>query len=148
MKKPILALVLASMAAGTTLAALADETNPAIVHRQGIYKTMAGHMTAMKSILFLGFEAPQDLSFHAQGILDSFMHMGNSYPPGSDKGETKAKPEIWSQPEKVKQRAMDAVGAAKDLVAATSGSDKKVMVTAFKTMGEKCKACHDDFRKE
>ncbi|MBF0164384.1 MAG: cytochrome c [Magnetococcales bacterium] len=148
MKKIILALAVASVTAVSALSALAEESNPAIVHRQGIYKTMAGHMTAMKSILFLGFEAPADLAFHAQGILDGFGHMGNAYPPGSDKGETKAKPEIWTQPDKVKQRAMDAVGAAKALVAATAGTDKGATIAAFKSMGEKCKACHDDFRKE
>ncbi|MBF0295895.1 MAG: cytochrome c [Magnetococcales bacterium] len=148
MKKLVLAIAAASVTAVTALSGFADETNPAIVHRQGIYKTMAGHMTAMKSILFLGFDAPADIPFHAQGILDGFGHMGNSYPPGSDKGETKAKPEIWTQPDKVKQRAMDAVAAAKELVKAASGTDKGATIAAFKTMGEKCKACHDDFRKE
>ncbi|MEO5334987.1 MAG: cytochrome c [Magnetococcus sp. YQC-5] len=148
MKKILLAIAVAGVTVAASHVALAEETNPAIVHRQGIYKSMAGHMTAMKSILFLGFDAPADLPFHAQGILDAFGHMGNSYPPGSDKGETKAKPEIWTQPDKVKQRAMDGVAAAKALVAAASGSDKGATVAAFKAMGEKCKACHDDFRKE
>ncbi|MEO5347255.1 MAG: cytochrome c [Magnetococcus sp. YQC-9] len=148
MKKIALAIAAASVSVVSTFGAFAEETNPAIVHRQGIYKSMAGHMTAMKSILFLGFDAPADLTFHAQGILDGFGHMGNSYPPGSDKGETKAKPEIWTQPEKVKQRATDAVAAAKALLAASSGTDKGATIAAFKSMGEKCKACHDDFRKE
>ncbi|MBF0614172.1 MAG: cytochrome c [Magnetococcales bacterium] len=148
MKKIVFAMVLASVTTVGAWSASAEETNPAIVHRQGIYKIMAGHMTAMKSILFLGFAAPADLNFHAQGVLSAFEHMGNSYPPGSDKGETKAKPEIWTQPDKVKQRATDAVTAAKALVAATTGTDKGATVAAFKTMGEKCKACHDDFRKE
>ncbi|MBF0418132.1 MAG: cytochrome c [Magnetococcales bacterium] len=148
MKKFVLAMAVASVTTVSAFAALAEESNPAIVHRHGIYKIMAGHMTAMKSILFLGFEAPADLAFHAQGILDAFGHMGNSYPPGSDKGETKAKPEIWTQPDKLKQRATEAVDAAKALVAATAGTDKKATIAAFKGMGEKCKACHDDFRKE
>lgn len=148
MKKLILSFALTGIITSGSFSSFAEESNPAIVHRQGIYKSMAGHMTALKSILFLGFEAPADLSFHAQGILDGFNHMGNSYPPGSDKGETKAKPEIWTQPDKVKQRAQDAVSAAKELVKSASGADKGATITAFKAMGEKCKACHDDFRKE
>lgn len=65
----------------------AEESNPAIVHRQAIYDIVGGHMKAIKSILMLEFDASKDLTFHAQGVVDGFSHMGNSFPPGSDKGK-------------------------------------------------------------
>jgi cytochrome c556 len=125
-----------------------DETNPAIVHRQAIYKLASGHMNAIKSILLLGFEAPADTVFHAQGIVDAFSHMGNSYPPGSDKGDTEAKPVIWTEMEKFKQLGQQSFTAATALVAASQTGDKAATLDAFKKLGATCKACHNDFRKD
>ncbi len=68
--------------------------------------------------------------------------------PGSDKGDTKAKPEIWSNEAKFKtaaetvDKAVDALG-----VAAKAGSLDQVKV-AFGDVGKACKGCHDEFRKE
>ncbi|MBF0153093.1 MAG: cytochrome c [Magnetococcales bacterium] len=146
MKKIILSLAIVAALSGTMAPLGAEESNPAIVHRQAILDTVGGHMKAIKSILVLGFDAPQDVAFHAQGIVDGFSHMGNSFPPGSDKGETKAKPEIWTQGDKFKQHNGNALKAANDLVGASKGSDKQAILAAFKKMGEACKACHDDFK--
>jgi cytochrome c556 len=148
MKKTVLALSLVASCMAVSLPAFADESNPAIVHRQGIYQIAGGHMTAIKSILFLGFEAPQDVTFHAQSLLDAFAHMGNSYPPGSDQGETKAKPEIWQNFDKVKDLAKNTREAASKLVEVSKGGDKEATMVAFKQLGGTCKACHDDFRKK
>jgi cytochrome c556 len=145
-----LVLAAATLITSATVPAIAtaDETNPAIVHRQGIYKIAGGHMNAIKSILFLGFDAPQDVKYHASAMVDGFMHMGNSYPEGSDFGETKAKEEIWSDMDGFKQRGKEMMMAAKALVAAAEGGDKGEMIGAFKELGGKCKACHDDYRKK
>ncbi|MCL6414128.1 cytochrome c [Aestuariirhabdus sp. Z084] len=130
----------------TPITTQADETNPNIVHRQGIYKIAGGHMTSLKSILALGFEAPADVSFHAQGIMDAFSHMGNSFPPGSDKGQTRARKEIWEDMDTFKQRGKDAYAAAQAL--RDSAGDRSAELGAFKKMAKACKACHDDFRKK
>ncbi|MBF0137410.1 MAG: cytochrome c [Magnetococcus sp. DMHC-1] len=146
MKKTIYSLAIVATFLSSSAPLLAEESNPAIVHRQGIYGIAGGHMKALKSILLLDFAAPKDLTFHAQGIVDGFSHMGNSFPPGSDKGETKAKPEIWTNNDKFKQLGKNAFEAANELVKATQGSDKQVTLAAFKKLGEACKACHDDFK--
>lgn len=124
----------------------AEESNPSIIHRQGIYGAVGGHMKAIKSILLLEFDAAKDVTFHAQGIVDAFTHMGNSFPPGSDKGETKAKPEIWTDKDKFAQLGKNAFGAANELLKAAQGGDKQITLAAFKKLGETCKSCHDDFK--
>lgn len=124
----------------------AEESNPAIVHRQAIYDIVGGHMKAIKSILMLEFDASKDLTFHAQGVVDGFSHMGNSFPPGSDKGETKAKPEIWSNKDKFDQLGKNAFAAANELLKATQGGDKQTTQAALKKTWEACKACHEDFK--
>ncbi len=66
--------------------------------------------------------------------------------PGTDKGETRAKAEIWSD----KARFDDLAGKmqaemAKLAVTAKSG-DLDAIKTAVNATGGACKACHDDFR--
>jgi cytochrome c556 len=146
MKKYLAAAGLAVLIASPVVA---DETNPNIVHRQGIYKIAAGHMTAMKSIIALGFEQAADhLSWHATGLKDAFAHHKDAYPPGTDKGETKAKPEIWTKNDEFKAAGKKAMEAVDKLVAATQGTDKAAIAGAFKDVGAACKACHEDFKKD
>jgi cytochrome c556 len=67
---------------------------------------------------------------------------------GTDKGETRAKPEIWKEPAKFKEYA-DKMQAemAKLAVAAKTGSLDSIK-TAVSATGDSCKTCHDDFRKK
>ncbi|RRJ82723.1 c-type cytochrome [Aestuariirhabdus litorea] len=144
--RPLVLGLCASTLLMSPVALQAAENNPNIVHRQGIMKIVGGHMGALKSILVLGFDAPQDVSYHAQGMMDALSHMGNSFPPGSDKGETKARKEIWEDMDTFKQRGKDLRMALEALNA--SANDKGAALDAFKKVGKACKSCHDDFRKK
>lgn len=66
--------------------------------------------------------------------------------PGSDKGETKAKAEVWSDAagfEKKRAAMSEAMGK---LGEAGKGGDQGAIKTAFGAVGQSCKACHDDYR--
>ena len=66
--------------------------------------------------------------------------------PGTDKGDTKAKPEIWAEKAKFDDYANKLEAElAKLTVAAKSGSLDSVKA-ATNAVGGACKACHDDFR--
>lgn len=69
------------------------------------------------------------------------------FTPGSDKGKTDAKPEIWSKPAEFKAAAdkhKAEVAKLKATAAKASGiNDVKVQ---FGAMQQTCKACHDQFR--
>ncbi|HLO75036.1 MAG TPA: cytochrome c [Magnetospirillum sp.] len=147
MKK--LVLLAAALASVSTIAATAqaDETNPSIVHRQGIYKVVAGHMAGLKSGLFLK-GSTENLVWDAESIVAAFQHMGDAYPEGSDKGETKAKANIWTDRAKFQEAGKKSYGAAVALVEATKAGDQAKSVEAFKALGGTCKACHEEFRKD
>jgi len=67
---------------------------------------------------------------------------------GSDKGDTKAKPEIWSDKAKFNAAADKVqVEMAKLAVVAKGGNIDAIKAQVGATGGA-CKACHDDFRKE
>lgn len=143
-------VMLAAAAASLTVAAVtaqAEETNPAIVHRQAIYKIVSGHMQDLKAGLFLK-GGSDNLAWDAESIVAAFQHMGNAYPEGSDKGETKAKANIWTEREKFQEAGKKAYGAAVALVEATKAGDQAKSAEAFKALGGACKACHEDFRKD
>ena len=67
---------------------------------------------------------------------------------GTDKGDTRAKPEIWKEPAKFKEYS-DKLTAemAKLSVAAKSGNLDSVK-TAVGAVGGSCKSCHDAYRKD
>lgn len=129
----------------------AEEENPYIIHRQAIYKIADGHMQALKSIIFLGHPARQDIKFHATQMLDAFKHHGNAYPVGSNSGETRAKTEIWSKPKEYKQKAKEMGAAINEMIELSqldSDVDQDAATRALVKMGKGCKGCHDDFRKK
>jgi cytochrome c556 len=67
---------------------------------------------------------------------------------GSDKGNTKAKPEIWTQKDKFAANvAKSQEDVAKLVVAGKSGNQDQIKA-AVGGVGQSCKACHDEFRKE
>ena len=68
--------------------------------------------------------------------------------PGTDKGETRAEPRIWTETDKFNAAATKMQEEmAKLNVAAKSGDLDKIKAAVGDT-GKSCKACHDNYRKE
>ena len=67
---------------------------------------------------------------------------------GSDKGDTKAKAEIWSDNAKFKDASEKMNGEMVKLAAAARTGNLDAIKTAVGATGGSCKACHDAFRKE
>ncbi|MCU0804870.1 MAG: cytochrome c [Burkholderiales bacterium] len=68
---------------------------------------------------------------------------------GTDKGDTRALPVIWTDTAKFK-RYQDDLGAAtaKLLNAAKAGGGADALKGPFGEVAQTCKGCHDDFRKD
>jgi cytochrome c556 len=66
--------------------------------------------------------------------------------PGTDKGNTKAKPEIWTDNEKFKTASENMQKAMETLLVAARAGNLDQVKAAFGDTGKACKACHDDFR--
>lgn len=69
-----------------------------------------------------------------------------AFGPGTDKGNTKAKPEIWTDQAKFKESADKLVAESAKLAAATKTGNLDAVKTAFAATAGTCKACHDAFR--
>jgi cytochrome c556 len=70
----------------------------------------------------------------------------NMFPRGSDEGDTKALPAIWSEPERFKAAYDAAAAAMSSLVAAASQSERGSFGAAVGRMAAACGDCHAAFR--
>jgi cytochrome c556 len=67
---------------------------------------------------------------------------------GTDKGETKAKPEIWTDAAKFKSAAEKMQREISKLADVARGGDLDAVKAQFGATGKACKACHDDFKEK
>jgi cytochrome c556 len=151
MKMPARLIATAALVCAAPVVAHAQFAKPedAIKYRKAAFTVMASHF---------GRNAPVvrgERPFNAQDAATnaSIVEMLSTLPftafgPGTDKGDTKAKPEVWSDATRfnaAKDTMLKAV--AEFAVAARSGNEAAFKMT-FGAVGKACKGCHDDFRKE
>lgn len=70
----------------------------------------------------------------------------HAFPEGSDKGQTKAKPEIWMEGDKFKKAISDSQTAIGKLNTAMVAGQFKDLKALAADVGRTCKGCHDQFR--
>jgi cytochrome c556 len=70
----------------------------------------------------------------------------SAFGPETDKGDTKAKPEVWSNRAKFDDEAKKLQVELDQLDAAAKTGKLDNIKVAVNATGEVCKACHDDFR--
>jgi cytochrome c556 len=68
------------------------------------------------------------------------------FPAGSDKGDTKAAPTIWTDTAGFQKAAVTLSAAGEKLATAAKAGDATAVAAAFKEIGEACGACHKDYR--
>jgi cytochrome c556 len=135
----------------TALPAAAQFAKPedAIKYRKAVFTVMAAHFGRIGAMA--GGKAPFDAAA-AQSNAEIATMMSKlpyvAFIAGTDTGDTRAKPNVWSDADKFKAAATKMQDEmAKLNVAAKSGNLDQIKA-AFDPVGKACKACHDDFRKE
>lgn len=68
------------------------------------------------------------------------------FPPGSDTGETKAAPKIWTEKPEFEKAALRLSTEADALATAAKAGDAAAVEAAFKSVSEACGACHKEYR--
>ncbi len=109
---------------------------------------MKGNGGAMKAINTLIEEngAVADAAPHAQIIADTMQRLPELFPADSQEGETKAKPEIWQNPDDFTAKIKDAQEQSAMLVAAIAGGDMAAFKAQFEKLGAACGGCHKPYR--
>lgn len=126
----------------------ADESGNIIKYRQKAMSSQGGHMGAMAQIVRGKVSYPDHMKAHAVGVVGVAAHIKSMFPEGSDFGETEAKMAIWDNWADFEKAADETQEAADALVVAVDSGDEAAIGKAFKNLGDSCKGCHEDFKKE
>ena len=145
----MIAAAAAALLASGHAAAQFKDAEDATEYRQGAFHVLGNHFGRLGAMA--NGKVPYDAKvaeINAGIVLTLSSLPWTAFVSGSDKGETDAKPEIWSQPEKFKSAALKMQDEVAKLDAAAKTGNFEKFKTAFGSAGKACKACHDDFRKK
>jgi cytochrome c556 len=149
--KLLASLTLAAVVSTLSLPAMAQFQKPedAIKYRKAAFTVMAAHFGR------LGAMANDRMPFDAKVAADNaaVVEAMSKLPwagfgPGTDKGDTRAKAEIWEDQAKFKKGSDEMMTAMAQLNAAAKTGNLDSLKKAFGESAKTCKACHDAFRKE
>jgi len=109
-------------------------------------KALGGHMKGIGAVA--KGKAPYSAAtpVHAQAINEIAQYMGLFFPAGSGGMETRAKPEIWSDPAGFAGKLEAMAAATPALVAAAKTGDASAIGAAMRTVGKSCGGCHKPYR--
>ena len=135
----------------TALPAAAQFAKPedAIKYRKAAMTVMAAHFGRVAAMA--NGKAPFDAKAAADNaeIASAMSKLPFAgFIDGTDKGETKAKPEIWTEMDKFRAGANKMQDEMVKLSAAAKGGNLDSIKAAAGEVGKACKGCHDNYRKE
>lgn len=142
---------IATIGAAVSVPALAQFAKPedAIKYRKAVMTVQAAHFGRVAAMA--NGRIPFDAKVAAENaeVASSMSKLPFvAFIDGTDSGDTKAKPNIWSDRAKFNASATKMQEEmAKLNVAAKSGNLDAIKAAVGET-GKTCKSCHDDFRKE
>jgi cytochrome c556 len=149
--KKLITVAASLLALMLALPAAAQFAKPedAIKYRKASFTVMAAHFGRVGAMA--SGRAPYDAKAAAENA-DIAAAMAKlpwaAFTEGSDKGETRAKPEIWKDSAKYKEAADKMQAEMVKLSAAAKAGNVDALKTAFGPAAATCKGCHDNFRKE
>lgn len=130
--------------------AFADGPKPedAIKYRRGVMAAQGWNFKDMGAVV--KGEAPYNKEAFAQRAANlaalSKMGLEGFTIAGSDKGETKAKPEAFAEMDKFKGGMNKLETETAKLAQVAAGGDLGAIKAQFGEVGKLCKGCHDNFR--
>jgi len=143
-------LILAAVIGLTTAlpaAAQFKNTEAAITYRQAVMQVQSHHLGRIFAMA--NGRMPFDAKVAAEdaALLDTIDKLPFvAFIDGSDKGETKAKPEIWKERAKFDAAALKMQEDVAKLNAAAKTGSLDAIRAAAGAVGQSCKACHDDYQ--
>lgn len=121
----------------------------AIKYRKASFTVMAAHFGRLGSMA--NGRTPYDAKAAADNA-DVVATLSKlpwaAFGEGTDKGDTRAKPEVWKEAAKYKEAADKMQAEIVKLNTAAKAGNIDALKVAFGPAAASCKACHDNFRKD
>ena len=147
MRKTLVAAVIGVLAAGAMVggATIALAQADVIKERQDNRKQTAAAMRAIKGVIDAKGRprTPSPQAAKLKTLEAAFVKM---FPAGSDKGDTKALPAVWTDMAGFEAASKNAEAAFDKLATAAGSGDMAALTAAFGDAGKACGACHEKFR--
>lgn len=142
-----ISLALSSMA----LPAMAQFQKPedAVKYRKAAFTVMGSHFSRIGAMA--NGRVPFDATVAAENaaIVQAMSKLPfTAFGPGTDKGDTRAQPKIWSEQPRFNEAAEKMQAEVDKLAAATRTGNLDSVKMAFGAAGQSCKACHDNYRRD
>ena len=149
--KLMASLTLAAAAATLAMPAMAQFKNgeDAVKYRKAAFTVMANHFARVGAMT--SGKQPFDAKVAAENVavVEAMSKLPwAGFVAGTDKGDTRALPEIWTEADVIKGGADKLQAPVAKLSAAAKTGNLDAVKTAFGEVGQTCKACHDDYRKD
>lgn len=149
--KNALSIALAAAAVITAAPAMAQFQKPedAVKYRKASFTVMAAHFGRIGAMA--NGRVPFDAKVAAENaaLVETLSKLPwDAFGPGTDKGDTRALPAIWTEQAQFKAGAEKFQAEAAKLNAAAKTGNLDAIKTAFGAVGQSCKACHDNYRKD
>jgi cytochrome c556 len=144
-----LASALLLLAMGLPAQAQFAKPEDAIKYRKASFTVMAAHFGR------LGAMANGRTPYDAKAAADNADVVATlsklpwtAFGEGTDKGDTRAKPEVWKEATKFKEASDKMQAEIVKLNTAAKAGNIDALKVAFGPAAASCKACHDNFRKD
>ena len=149
--KAILSIMSAALAFTLALPAQAQFAKPedAIKYRKASFTVMSAHFGRLGAMA--NGRVPYDAKAAAENaeVVSALAKLPwTAFGDGTDKGETRAQPEIWKESAKFKEASDKMVAEMGKLNTAAKAGNLDALKAAFGPAAASCKACHDNFRKD
>ena len=144
-----LALALAFGTLSAPAFAQFQKPEDAVKYRKAALNVMANHFGRIGAMA--NGRTPFDAKAAAESaaIVETMSKLPwEGFAAGTDKGDTRALPAIWTEQAKFKEGADRLQAETAKLNAAAKTGNLDAVKTAFGAVGQSCKACHDAYRKD
>ncbi|SEI76127.1 Cytochrome c556 [Allopseudospirillum japonicum] len=127
---------------------LADAAQDAIEYRRAVFQLVKWNFAPMGDMVKgkTEFDAERFEVLAQRLAALSEMPLEGFSVEGSDKGDTKARAEIWSQWDDFAAGMQQFEKNAQELASVASSGDLEQIKPAFAAVGKTCKGCHDNFK--
>lgn len=142
-----LALALAVGSLSVPAFAQFQKPDDAVKYRKAALTVMGTHFSRIGAMA--NGRAPFDAKVAADSaaIVETMSKLPwEGFVAGTDKGDTRALPKIWTEQAKFKEAADKMQAETVKLSAAAKTGNLDAVKTAFGAVGQSCKACHDVYR--
>lgn len=149
--KVLASLATCALIASLSAPALAQFQKPedAVKYRKAAFTVMGSHFGRIGAMANGRVPFDATAAANSAAIVETMSALPwEGFVAGTDKGDTRAKPEIWAEQAKFKEGADKLQAEATKLTAAAKTGNLDAVKAAFGAVGQSCKACHDAYRKD